>query len=94
MNKVRVAFIMLILGSIASCTRFKVDEDTFNKVKLGMSINEVVMILGEPDQKKVKVDSSIGYFYAISEKIFSRRYAEVSFDKAGKVYFKLYRSPN
>ncbi|HUR67147.1 MAG TPA: outer membrane protein assembly factor BamE [Chitinophagaceae bacterium] len=86
-------FIVTVM--LISCSSGKtIDEEQFNKVEIGMKENEVKFILGEPDDIRRNLDSTIVYYYFTANNAMTKKYARVSFDRSGYVRFLLYKNPS
>lgn len=84
-------FFIASIFFFSSCQQsIKLKREKFDKIEIGMSINEVKSILGEPDKMSVDDDSNTYYFYLTQNDIFAKRYASVKFDRFGWVSFRYY----
>ena len=81
----------ILLISCSSNVRIK--KEVFEKVELGMTIEEVKEILGEPVEIR-KIDSLNTYYFAIRNDMIASEYAQVRFDKSGRACFKFYGNPD
>ncbi len=84
--------ILLILLSILllSCSRILLTKDKFDNVEIGMNIQEVKDILGEPAIAKQMADSTKVFFYYRHHDFWATNYSDVYFDKEGYVYLAVY----
>jgi outer membrane protein assembly factor BamE (lipoprotein component of BamABCDE complex) len=86
-------FVFAIIVFFTSCSGVTLREETFNKVKLGMTIQEVKEIIGGPYLIKKFDDHDVHYFYTRNDML-AKKYAQVWFDKEGRVSFTLYKNPS
>jgi hypothetical protein len=81
-------FLILFIFNLFSCSFKNKDRDAlFNKVVNGMSKEQVIEILGEPNAiGRSSVDSEFVFFYYYPKNIFGKNESRsVSFSNSGKV---------
>jgi outer membrane protein assembly factor BamE (lipoprotein component of BamABCDE complex) len=89
--KLRTAIFFISIVLFISCSSdIKLNKERFEKAQLGMTPKEVKAVLGEPDEVRPSVDWDSNYFYYIKNTPINTDYAEVYFDKNGKVSFLHY----
>ncbi|HEY6505921.1 MAG TPA: outer membrane protein assembly factor BamE [Chitinophagaceae bacterium] len=93
--KVKGIFLIVIATTILliSCSsNVRIKKEVFEKIELGMTIEEVKAILGEPVEIR-KMDSLNTYYFTIRNDMIASEYAQVRFDKLGRACFKFYGNP-
>lgn len=58
-----------------------------------MTVKEVKMILGEPENIRLTVDSLLNYCYIRKSGLFEKRFTTISLDKLGCVKAAYYENP-
>jgi len=89
----RFFLMFLISSNLLSCSSKDEKRDAlFNKIKLGMTKEQVIKIVGEPDAiGKSAVDSEFVYYYFYTKNLFGKRGSRsVSFDTNGRVELVLH----
>jgi outer membrane protein assembly factor BamE (lipoprotein component of BamABCDE complex) len=94
MRAIKLIFFSSLIILLGSCSHRLLDKKVFDKVEIGMAIEEVKNILGEPAIIKTYDDSTIAYFYYVHNDAWTKDYASVYFDKAGWVTLTAYKNPS
>ncbi|HEY6505920.1 MAG TPA: hypothetical protein VIZ28_18225 [Chitinophagaceae bacterium] len=93
--KVKGIFLIVTTILLISCSsNVRIKKEVFEKIELGMTIEEVKAILGESFDMRKTVDSLDSYFFYIRNDVVATEYATVTFDKSGRVCFKFYGNPD
>jgi len=83
--------LILSLLIISSCNPNRtISRKDFEKIEIGMTVNEVKSILGAPHKVTTDRDSNTYYFYKTQDNFFAKRYASVKFDNRGWLSFKYF----
>ena len=87
-----ILFIQVFVLSFLSfsCSRTLLKKEKFDKVEIGMTIQEVKNMLGEPAIVKQMADSTTVFFYYRHHNFWATNYSDVYFDKKGYVRLAIY----
>jgi len=90
------AILLIIFTSFiilpGSCSHRLPDKKVFDKVDIGMTVEEIKKKLGTPADISLDVGSSVSDFYGVHNDVWTRDYAAVYFDKSGRVSVTSYES--
>jgi hypothetical protein len=89
--KVKTIFLITAMIFLISCgSKEGISREEFEKVELGMTLQEVKNILGEPYKKWTGPDGLDTYYFYVRKGLFDEDYAQVKFDKLGHACFSMY----
>jgi hypothetical protein len=87
-SQVVIGFIMLV-GLLSSCATPGLTYTNFNRVKEGMSEEEVISILGEPTKvTSINVDTGIGSLFGLDKLSGTNMIWSTQAAKANVIFFK------
>lgn len=88
-------FLPAIIIVFCSCSsRVRIKKELFDKVDIGMTRDEVKAILGEPYDKRVSVAGDSAFIFVREKGLFVLKFADVYFDRSGRVRFLSYEIPD
>lgn len=89
-----VIFLLVIITVLGACSsNVRLKKEVFDKVEIGMTKDDVNAILGEPYDKRGMISGDSLYKFVKEKDLFTLKFADVHFDKSGRVSFLSYGVP-
>lgn len=86
----KITLLILLPILLLSCSQPLLTKEKFDNVEIGMNIQEVKNILGEPAIVKQMADSTTVFFYYRHHDFWATNYSDVYFDKEGYIRLATY----